>query len=138
MQTKFIVCLIKNCKTTNSSGLDGLSNNLLKVAGPVISDFLAVIFDGCILVVYFRKILKIARIEPFFKAGGMQNPENYRPISLLSSLSKSFEIIVVTTLKNLCEKGDVLNSKQCGFRKKVNIERADCYNRFILGENYQK
>ena len=38
---------IKNCKTTKSSLLDCLSNNLLKIAGPVISDFLATKFNRC-------------------------------------------------------------------------------------------
>ena len=37
--------IIINCKTRYSSGLDGLSNSLLKYAGPVISDFLAVQFN---------------------------------------------------------------------------------------------
>ena len=53
-----VYSLFRNCKTTNSSGLDGLSDNL-KIAGPVISDFLAVIFNRCIQVGYFPNILKI-------------------------------------------------------------------------------
>ena len=72
--------LIRNCKTTNSSGLDGLSNNLLNFAGPVISDFLAVIILRCIQVGFFPSILQNARIKPLFKTGDMQNLKIYRPI----------------------------------------------------------
>ena len=36
--TNEVFNLLRNCNTTNSSGLDGLSNNLLKNAGPVISE----------------------------------------------------------------------------------------------------
>ena len=45
-----VYSLIKNCKTANSSGQDSLSNNLLKIAVPVISDFPAGKVNRCIQV----------------------------------------------------------------------------------------
>ena len=92
----------------------------------MISDFLAVIFERFIQVGYFPNILKIVRKKPLFQAGDMQNPKNYRPMSLLSSLSKISEKIQVKKLQSFWEKCDVLNSKQYRFRKKkVNFECAD-------------
>ena len=81
---------IMNCKITKLSGLTGLSNNLLKIAGPVISDFLAAIFSECIQVGFFSNVLKITRMKPLSKTGVTQNPKHYRWISLLTSLSEIF------------------------------------------------
>ena len=87
-----VYSLIKNCKTTNLSGLNGLSNNLLNIAGPVISYFLAVVFTRCFQIGYFPNILKIGKLKPLFDK---QNPKNYPPFLLSSSLSKFFEKILV-------------------------------------------
>ena len=113
-----VYSLFKNCKTTNSAGLDGLSNNVLEIARPVISDFLTVIFTRCIQVGFFPDNLKIARIKPLFKTGDMQKSKNCLPISLLTSLSKLFEKTLVKRLECFWKKCDVLNSKQYDFRKR--------------------
>ena len=66
---------------------------------------------------YFPNFLENARLKPLFKTGDMENPKNYRPISWLSSLSNFFGKIAVKSFEIFWEKCDVLNSKQCGFRK---------------------
>ena len=111
-----VYSLIRNCKTTNSPGLGGLKNNLLKIAGPVISDFLAVKFNRRIQVGYFPKILKLARTKPIFQTDDMQNPRAtiqshfYRR---LVKLSKKFRF---KRLGSFEEKCDVLNFHQYDFR----------------------
>ena len=111
--------LIRICQTTNLPGLDGLSNNVLEIAGPVIPDFLVAIFTRCNQEGVFPSILNIARIKRLFKTGDMQNPKNYRTISLLLTLSKIFETILVKRLESFWENCDVLNSNQNRFRKKT-------------------
>ena len=111
--------LIRVCKTTNLPGLDGLTNNVLEIAGPVLPDFLVVIFKRCFQVGFFPSILKIARIKRLFKTGDMQNPKNYHTISLLLTLSKIFETILVKRPESFWESCDVLNSNQKRFRKKT-------------------
>ena len=39
---------------------------------------------------YFPEALQQARVIPLFEGGDRSNPENFRPISLLSSLCKFF------------------------------------------------
>ena len=80
-----VYSLIKDCKVTNLTDIDGLSNDFLKIAGPVKSDFLAVIFQRCIQVGYFPNILKNARTKPFF------NRWHAKPQKLLSN----FIVIIV-------------------------------------------
>ena len=62
--------------------------------------------------------------KPLFKTGDKQNPKNYYPISLLSSLSKIFEKILVKRLERFFEKCDVLNSQQYGFSKRESTLNA--------------
>jgi hypothetical protein len=60
---------------------------------------------------------KIAKVIPLFKSGDKSLPDNYRPISLLSSFSKIFEKIVCLRLLNFLENNNILTPDQFGFRK---------------------
>jgi len=60
---------------------------------------------------------KIAKVIPLFKSGDKSLPDNYRPISLLSSFSKIFEKVVCLRLLNFLEANNILTPDQFGFRK---------------------
>lgn len=52
----------------------------------------------------FPDTLKIPIIEPIYKKGDHKDPNNYRPISFLSSFAKVFEKILATRLLNFFRK----------------------------------
>lgn len=52
---------------------------------------LVVSFVKIVLTGSFLSKLKIAKVIPIFKGGNESNPENYRPISLLSIFNRTFE-----------------------------------------------
>ena len=52
----------------------------------------------------FPDSLKIAKIIPLFKKGDKSLIANYRPISILNSLSKIFESIILKQLQTFLEK----------------------------------
>ena len=81
-------------------------------------------FNRCIQVGYFAHVHKTAKIKQLFKSGDMQNPTNYRPISLLSSLSKNFGKFMVMMLESFWEISDLLNSKQYGLGKRKSTLNA--------------
>jgi retron-type reverse transcriptase len=54
----------------------------------------------------------------------MTDPNNYRPIALLSPFSKTLERIVYDQLMTFLEKYDILNKYQFGFRKGHSTEQA--------------
>ena len=61
-------------------------------------------------------------IKPIYKKGGRgrrekSNPENYRPITLVSCLGKLFTGILSSRLYTYAEQSDVLTSSQAGFIK---------------------
>ena len=72
----------------------------------------------------FPDRLKIACITPIFKQGQTHNVENYRPVSVLCSLSKIFERIMCKRLLNFVESSNILYSNQYGFRKGYSTELA--------------
>ncbi len=65
----------------------------------------------------FPNALKIARVSPIFKAGDRTDPGNYRPISVLPTVSKINERIVHLQLVNYIDKYSLLPNSQFGFRR---------------------
>ena len=51
------------------------------------------------------------------KSGALTNPENYRGISLINSISKIFTGILTTQLQKWSEEKRVIDESQAGFRK---------------------
>ena len=72
----------------------------------------------------FPADLKQAIIIPIHKTGDKSNSSNYRPISLLPSISKLFEINMKRRLLDYLSKFQILASSQYGFRKKHNTVDA--------------
>ncbi|XP_045118181.1 uncharacterized protein LOC123508485 [Portunus trituberculatus] len=60
---------------------------------------------------------KEARITPVHKKRSRAEPGNYRPISLLSVVSKIFERIIGEQINKYLEENHLLSPKQFGFRK---------------------
>ena len=66
---------------------------------------------------YFPKIWKSAEIVMISKTTEEKNnPNNYRPISLLSCLGKLVERVVKSRLYNYFEKNQIIIDQQSGFR----------------------
>ena len=72
----------------------------------------------------FPDSLKIAKVVPIFKQGSRSSCSNYRPISVLSALSKIFERCILNQLIFYCLTENILVSNQYGFRSGYNT--TDC------------
>ena len=105
-------------KNKGSNGHDGINNKIIKLSLPVISVRICSLFNQCVKSGYFPQGLKVAKVILIFKGGLKESLENYRPISLLSSLSKIFERIIFNRMYNFANKQKILYEKQFGFQKK--------------------
>ena len=105
-------------KQTGTHGLDGLDGKILKLAAPVITDTLTYIYNLCIDNHYFPLAFKQAKVIPLHKTGTPSDPTNYRPISILSVLSKPLEKHINKHILSHFSKYNLLHSSQSGFRKK--------------------
>ena len=98
-------------------GSDGFSTKLVKDAAPAISEILAHIINHCIITSDIPAEWKTARITPLFKEGKKDDPNNYRPISVLPFISKILEKIIYKVLEKHIENLNILSKHQAGFRK---------------------
>ena len=79
------------------------------------ADFIAGSLKGTIKTSIFSSCLKLVDITPLHKKGRKDKKENYRPVSILPTLSKIFEKILFEQMSVFFE--NFLSSQQCGFRK---------------------
>src|SRR5207253_1320601 len=63
----------------------------------------------------FPAIWKEANITPILKSGSPYLPQNYRPVSLLSSVSKILERFVYKNMFAQCKNLNILHDSQHGF-----------------------
>lgn len=109
--------LILTLKNDCSTGWDNLSNKLLKDHKTILVPHLTYIFNTCLSKGIFPRDLKRSQIRPIHKGGDRGRIENYRPISILPSLSKIFEKIINSRLVNYLESKKILSEHQFGFRQ---------------------
>ena len=72
----------------------------------------------------FPRQLKIARAKPLFKKGDQSNFSNYRPISLLPSISKIFEQVMAAQLIDYFTSNNLFCIQQFGFGLGYSTELA--------------
>ena len=78
----------------SNSGYDGLSSKIIKTINNDISKPLNLIINQMITSGIFADDLKMAKIIPLYKKGDINSITNYRPISLLPTLSKIFKRLI--------------------------------------------
>ena len=128
---------ISRLEKKKSSGLDGISNQLLKLSLAYIIDSLTYVFNLSIEKNVFPSELKKAKVVPLPKSTDKTNPTNYRPISLLSVLSKLLEKHVHIYLNDCLEKRQLLYPFQSRFRRKYfcNTALARLTNSWLTAMN---
>ena len=91
-----------NVKTNKSYGYDMIHPRLLKDASSYIISPLTHIFNLSITLGKLPNKMKIAKIVPIFKLGDPTHLGNYRPISVLSGISKLLERITAKIITFSC------------------------------------
>ena len=107
-----------------SSGYDNISNVLLKKLCASITSPLSIIFNKSLEEGIFPEDMKLADVVPLFKSKDRNECTNYRPISLLLTISKLLEKIVYCRTYKFLERHDKLYVSQYGFREGHSCENA--------------
>lgn len=116
--------LIMHLKNTPSAGHDGITTQFLKNNADILAEPLSKLFNRSILSGVFPRTLKKAIIVPIFKEGEKNVISNYRPISLLSVISKLLEKVMHIRILKFLEKTEFLASNQYGFIPKKSVDLA--------------
>ena len=83
-----------------SAGQDGIGPKFLKISAGIIAPSLTFLINKSIISGRFPEKFKSARVTPIHKGGPTEIPSNYRPISVLCTISKIFERRVCSQLYN--------------------------------------
>ena len=80
----------------------------------------------CVTTGVYPTCLKQAKVISIYKDGIKHISTNYRPISFLSSFSKTFEKLVYNRPDKYLAKFNLLSDKQFGFRNNYSAVHAAC------------
>ena len=115
---------LNNLDIRKSTGTDGIGSRFLRMASPIIAESLTFICNLSIKTGSFPDKWKEAKVKPLHKGESANDPNNFRPISILPVLSKLFEKHVHESLMNYLEKYKLLYDNQSGFRPNHSCETA--------------
>ena len=114
---KMVKKVITNLDSSKASGPDCIPVVVLKNCEPELSYILAKLFNKCLKESCFPDCWKVSSVVPVFKnVGERSTAKNYRPVSLLSVVSKVFEQLVNNRIVDHLEKCGLFSDFQYGFR----------------------
>ena len=116
--------IIDKLSPKTSTGHDGLSTKLLKIVKNALIAPITIIVNQMLNTGIFPDKLKIAKVNPIFKKDDEMQVTNYRPISLLPSISKIFEKVIFRQLYDYFHQKKLFYNAQYGFREKHSTELA--------------
>ena len=101
-----------------------ISNVLLKDIIDHISPALTEVFNKSLMTGEFPIVMKLAEVVPLYKCKEHFLETNYRPISLLTTMSKVLEKIVYQRVYNFLQDTHQIYDNQFGFRANHSCEHA--------------
>lgn len=115
---EYVQDLIYETPLRKSAGHDDIKNIMIRYLPCEAVLYFTYVINSCIKLQYFPKAWKTAKIVPIWKPGKPNNiAESYRPISLLSSLSKIFEKVIKNKLFQFINANQLIPNEQFGFRQ---------------------
>ena len=112
-----ITKVLLNLNVNKASGPDGIGNKILKNIAYSISRPLSMILNKSLQLGRFPEQWKLANVVPIYKKNDRSVASNYRPVSLLSNLSKVFERLVFNKLYEYFDTQNLLTERNSGFKK---------------------
>lgn len=107
--------ILQNLNVNKASGLDMVSNRMLKYTASTVCKPLCIIFNRSIQDGIFPEPWKNSQLVPIHKKGDTTLPSNYRPISLLSNVGKTMERVIYKHIYNHLHSNELLHKYQSGF-----------------------
>ena len=112
-QISNLMKLLNDKKAVQSTDIP---TKLIKKFCDFFSEFIYKSINRCITEGNFIADFKKAEVLPLYKNNGRADKSNYRPISILSNVSKLYERCLYSQLYDYLDK-NIFSKYQCGFRK---------------------
>ena len=118
-----ILKILMELKDTDGTN-NRISTKVLKLLAPAIVGPLCHITNLSFETGCFPDQLKISSVTPIYKQGKKDEPGNYRPISVISPISKIIEKCIKQRILSFFENKNIIGQNQYGFRNKHSTEHA--------------
>ena len=115
---------LKRMSPSRATGDDGITIDMLRMTFPVVGPHLLHVINSSITRAELPPSWRAATVVPLYKGGDKCDPNNYRPISLLSVVAKLCERVVCSQLMAYLTKHAILCPQQYGFRPGQSTEAA--------------
>ena len=125
--------LLKSLKNSKSTAIDELDNFCVKVAADIIDKPLHHIITLSILKNKFPRSWKFSKVIPLHKKLCKLERKNYRPVSILSPLSKILEKVVYEQLYDYLSRNKIFHPNLHGYRQNRSTQTAllTMYDRWV-------
>ena len=94
VDSKTVMGYLKSFNPRKATGFDNIPGKLLRLAHQELSTPLTYLINASIAQNVFPDQMKCAEVSPIFKKNDKLNKKNFRPVSILTSISKIFEYIM--------------------------------------------
>ena len=109
---------INKLKLGKAVGLDCISGEILKICSQRMIPWLKKIFNSILQLGKYPNTWSEGIINTLHKSGNVQDPNNYRGITITSCLGKLFSIILNKRLECFVAENSILKPNQIGFQNK--------------------
>ena len=110
-----VITILKRLKR-NKVGAFGMNSNVYKDLSQAISNEDSLLINGCFRESIFPICAKKAHVLPIPKVKNSLKLEDYRPISIQTTLSKILEMAMLQQIENFVQQNNVISTQQFGFR----------------------
>lgn len=116
--------ILKKIDNYKSSGIEKMTSKIRKTTLLILISQFKFIINLALRTSIFPKKWKEALVTPLYKAGQMDDPNNYRPIACIPLPGKIFEKCIFSQFYNYLEVNEFLSPVQFGFRRNLGTQQA--------------
>jgi hypothetical protein len=112
-----VLLALRKLKPRKAAGPDGIIGEIIKHSGNQVTDFFVKFFNTLFDKGIFPDIWTESIVIPLLKKGDVNNPSNYRGISLCDTSSKLYSTIINNRLQEWVEENNITGEYQAGFKR---------------------
>jgi hypothetical protein len=127
VSSNFILRELRKLDVSKATGLDSISPRFLNDGAEALTKVITHLVNVSITNKIVPNCTKRAKVTPIYKKGSKLEVGNYRPVSILTSISKILEKAVHHQVENYCKENRLLYSLQSGFRSSYSTSTCLIY-----------
>ena len=108
---------VSKLKNNKAPGIDLICNEMIKSSQNILGPCLLKLFNACLSSGTYPECWTDGYILPLYKGGELDNPSNYRGITITGAIGKLFDSVLNVRLDNYLEKYSLIDKTQIGYTK---------------------